>query len=151
MSNTINLNNGNDSEAGTILDDIIWSLYGSENDRLNGGRSNDRLYGEQGSDTLDGGRSNDIVDGGVGDDHLIGGRGSDRFIVHAGNDTIADFQNNQDTTDVSEALTTYAARKAYVDSHATIVAGNTVLTDDAANSVTILGVTNITLLYDDIV
>ena len=71
--------------------------------------------------------------------------------MHAGNDALADFQNNQDTINVSEALTTYAARKAYVDSHATIVAGNTILTDDAANSVTILGVTNITLLYDDVV
>ena len=54
-------------------------------------------------------------------------------------------------TDVSETLTTFAARKAYVDSHATVVGGNTIVTDDVSTSVTILGLTNITLLYDDIV
>ena len=54
-------------------------------------------------------------------------------------------------TDVSETLTTFAARKAYVDSHATVVGGNTIVTDDVSTPVTILGRTNITQLYDDIV
>ena len=82
---------------------------------------------------------------------MIGGKGSDKFVVHLGHDTIADFQNNRDTIDVSETLTTFGARKAYVDSHATVVGGNTILTDDVSTSVTILGLTNITQLYDDIV
>jgi hypothetical protein len=30
MANTITLTNGNDSETGTILDDIIWSLDGDD-------------------------------------------------------------------------------------------------------------------------
>ena len=41
MSNTINFSNGTDSEAGTILDDIIWSLDG-----------NDTVFGCVGSDTI---------------------------------------------------------------------------------------------------
>ena len=81
---------------------------------------------------------------------MIGGNGSDKFVAHAGHDTIADFQDNRDTIDVSETLTTFAARKAYVDSHATVVGGNTILTDDVSTSLTILGLTNITQLYDDI-
>ena len=82
---------------------------------------------------------------------MIGGNGSDKFVAHAGHDTIADFQDNRDTIDVSETLTTFAAHKAYVDSHATVVGGNTTLTDDVSTSVTILGLSNITQLYDDIV
>ena len=54
-------------------------------------------------------------------------------------------------TDVSETLTTFAARKAYVDSHAIVVGGNTSVIDDVSTPVTILGRTNITQLYDDIV
>ncbi len=76
---------------------------------------------------------------------------TDRFVVHAGHDTIADFQNDRDTIDVTETLTTYAARKAYVDSRAMVVGGDTILTDDAANTITIVGLTDITSLYDDIV
>ena len=128
--------------------DRLWG--GNDNDRLNGGNSNDRLYGEQGNDTLNGGRNNDVLNGGAGDDYMIGGNGSDKFVAHAGHDTIANFQDNRDTIDVSETLTTFAARKAYVDSHATVVGGNTILTDDVSTSVTILGLTNITQLYDDI-
>ena len=52
---------------------------------------------------------------------------------------------------MTETLTTYAARKAYVDSRAMVVGGDTILTDDAANTITIVGLTDITLLYDDIV
>ena len=122
MANTITLTNGNDSEAGTILDDIIWSLAGD-----------------------------DTVFGGIGSDKIHGGNGSDKFVVHLGHDTIADFQNNRDTINVFETLTTSVARKAYVNSHATVVGGNTILTNDVSKSVTILGLTNITQLYDDIV
>ena len=118
---------------------------------MNGGNSNDRLYGEQGDDTLNGGRNNDVLNGGAGDDYMIGDNGSDKFVVHLGHVTIADFQNNRDTIDVFETLTTFAARKAYVDSHATVVGGNTILTNDVSTSVTILGLPSITQLYDDIV
>ena len=121
MANTITLTNGNYSETGTILDDIIWSLDGD-----------------------------DTVSGGIGSDTIHGGNGSDELWGGSGNDTIADFQDNRDTIDVSETLTTFAARKAYVDSHATVVGGNTIVTDDVSTSVTILGLTNITQLYDDI-
>ena len=82
---------------------------------------------------------------------MIGGNGSDKFVAHAGHDTIADFQDNRDTIDVTETLTTFAAREAYVDSHATVIGGNTILTDDVSTLVTIPGLTNITQLYDNIV
>ena len=158
MANTITLTNGNDSERGTILDDIIWALDGDDTvfggigrDAIHGDNGSDELWGGSGNDTIYGDNDNDKIDGGAGDDYVIGGNGSDKFVVHAGHDTIADFQDNWDTIDVSETLTTFAARKGYVDSHATVVGGNTILTDDVSTSVTILGLTNITQLYDDIV
>ena len=158
MANTITLTNGNDSETGTILDDIIWSLDGDDTvfggigrDTIHGGNGSDELWGGSGNDTIYGDNDNDKIDDGAGDDYMIGGNGSDKFLVHAGHDTIADFQDSRDTIDVSETLTTFATRKGYVDSHATVVGGNTILTDDVSTSVTILGLTNITQLYDDIV
>ena len=158
MANTITLTNRNHSEAGTILEDIIWSFDGDDtvfggigSDTIYGGNGSDELWGGSGNDTLLGGSGLDDLHGGAGDDYMICGNESDKFVVHVGHDTIADFQNNRDTIDVSETLTTFAARKAYVDSHATVVGGNTILTDDVSTSVTILGLTNITQLYDDIV
>jgi len=103
-----------------------------------------------GNDTLNRGRNNNVLNGGAGDDYMIGGNGSDKFVVHAGHDTIADFQDNRNTIYVSETLTIFAARKAYVDSHAIVVGGNMIVTDDVSTSVTILGLTSITQLHDDI-
>ena len=53
MANTITLTNGNDSETGTILDDIIWSLDGD--DTVFGGIGSDTIHGGNGSDELWGG------------------------------------------------------------------------------------------------
>ena len=53
MANTITLTNGNDSEAGTILDDIIWSLDGD--DTVFGGIGSDAIHGGNGTDELWGG------------------------------------------------------------------------------------------------
>ena len=50
MANTITLTNGNDSETGTILDDIIWSLDGD--DTVFGGIVSDTIHGGNGSDEL---------------------------------------------------------------------------------------------------
>jgi hypothetical protein len=37
MANKITLTNGNDSETGTILEDIIWSLDGDDTDFVGNG------------------------------------------------------------------------------------------------------------------
>ena len=50
MANTITLTIGNDSETGTILDDIIWSLDGD--DTVFGGIVSDTIHGGNGSDEL---------------------------------------------------------------------------------------------------
>jgi Ca2+-binding RTX toxin-like protein len=55
MANTITLTNGNDSETGTILDDIIWSLDGD--DTVSGGIGSDTIHGGNGSDELWGDRA----------------------------------------------------------------------------------------------
>ena len=55
MANTITLTNGNDSETGTLLDDIIWSLDGD--DTVFGGIGSDTIYGGNGSDELWGDRA----------------------------------------------------------------------------------------------
>ena len=79
---------------------------------------------------------------------MIGGNGSDKIVVYAGHETIADFQIDRDMSDVSETLAIFAARKAYVDSHATVDGGNTIMTDDVSTSVTILGPINIPQYVD---
>ena len=64
---------------------------------------NDILIGGNGDDTLIASSGDDQLFGGEGDDHLRGGAGSDTFVfdIDDGSDTIADFEINSDTIDLS--------------------------------------------------
>ena len=95
MANTITLTNGNDSETGTILDDIIWSLDGDDtvfggigSDTIHGGNGSDELWGEADNDTIYGDNDNDKIDGGDGNDSLNAGKGDDAVDGGAGDDSI---------------------------------------------------------------
>ena len=99
---------------GTPNDDILRGTTGD--DELYGGAGNDTLYGGGGgNDTLYGGAGDDTLNGGVGgNDTLSGGAGNDTFVLGTlvpqgflvvfhgfGRDTIADFDLDEDTLDLS--------------------------------------------------
>ena len=101
----INGTPGNDNQTGTSDNDIINGLEGD--DVLAGLRANDVLNGGDGNDILSGGKGSDTLNGGLGNDNLVGGAGNDVFVlgVGLGVDTISDFDNGQDTIQLSNGLT----------------------------------------------
>ena len=83
---------------GTMLNDLITTLYGSDNDdwmsawndngvSMNGGNGNDTIQGGNGNDTLDGGTGNDFLNGNGGNDTYIFSKGF-------GNDTVEDWSGS---------------------------------------------------------
>lgn len=72
---TATFTQGNDSENGSALGDILFALGG--NDTVNGLGGGDLIYGGAGNDTLNGGLGDDILNGGGGGDTLDGGDGND--------------------------------------------------------------------------
>lgn len=123
-----------------------WLFGGSGNDGLKGGAGKDVLYGGRGNDDLNGGAGNDMLYGGKGDDRLEGGKGNDRltggegvdtfvFKPGFGHDVITDY--NGDVLQFDPAV---FANSAYVRAHAAQVGANVVITYDASNTVTLVGV-----------
>ncbi len=99
---------GNDTLNGDGGDDQVFGASGD--DVVTGGAGNDRIFGDGGQDVLDGGDGddsvfagggNDTLTGGSGNDELFGGGGSDVFIYTDGDDSFRDFNDNQDTLDIS--------------------------------------------------
>jgi Ca2+-binding RTX toxin-like protein len=79
---------GNDSQAGTPSDDVIFGLAGN--------------------DTLAGGAGNDVLDGGRGSNVLTGGAGADLFDLRGadGANTITDFNaSDGDTIELKPGMT----------------------------------------------
>jgi Ca2+-binding RTX toxin-like protein len=114
-NDTLNGGEGNDTLYGGANNDTLNgdagndALYGEgNNDSLSGGAGDDTLDGGENNDTLDGGLGNDILIGGTGNDILTGGEGSDTFVWTSsdtyGTDTITDFNENEDTLDLSDLL-----------------------------------------------
>jgi len=105
---------GDDTLQGGAGDDTLDggdgtdTLYGEAgHDTLQGGAGDDTLQGGAGTDTLDGGAGDDRLEGGVGNDTLQGGGGSDIFVyadMEARGDTIANFDFDEDTIDISSLL-----------------------------------------------
>ena len=75
----------------------------SGNDTIFAGEGDDELYGGTGSDILMGEEGDDTIDGGADDDTMWGGSGDDTFVFQAGhgNDTIKDFEDGNDTIDLT--------------------------------------------------
>ena len=138
---------GNDYLWGGAGDDIIYGGYGADeiygnqdNDILYGNQDNDFIHGGQGDDVIYGGQGNDTVNGGKGDDGLFGNLGDDYFVFNAsfGHDVIYDFRNGADvivfSTDVFSDFAT-------VQSHTTAVLNGALITDNAGDTLLIVGVT----------
>ena len=83
---------------GTMINDLITTLHGSENDDwMSAWRDNGvSMKGESGNDTLNGGNGDDVLEGGTGNDSLYGNSGNDTYIFGkgSGNDTIEDWNGS---------------------------------------------------------
>jgi Ca2+-binding RTX toxin-like protein len=88
---------------------------------------------------MNGGTGNDVLIAGP-NDNLTGGGGNDSFVFNPGfgKDVITDFSLDHDTLNFSHTVFTNAQQAI---AHTHDVNGNAVITMDAADSVTLLGVT----------
>jgi Ca2+-binding RTX toxin-like protein len=116
---------------------------------LPGTNESDTLTAGNGPTVLDGGNGNDALRGGIYADGLIGGRGNDTmtggdgpdtfvFGSNFGKDVITDFKPNTDVIQFDHALfASFTDVQAHTarDGH-----GNTVITHDANNAITLQGV-----------
>jgi Ca2+-binding RTX toxin-like protein len=106
-----------------------------------GGNGGQTHTGTGDDDNLTGGNGKDVFNGGAGNDTLTGGNGADTLVFAAnfGEDVITDFKPHQDVIQFDHTL---FANFAAVQSHATNDGqGNTVITFDANDTITLLGVT----------
>ena len=126
---------GDDQLDGGAGDDLVSGGNGA--DTVRGGDSRDELFGGNGRDILDGGGGTDTLDGGAGDDRLTGGADADIFRFPRGNDTITDFEDGIDLIDAMPQAYASAATLPY---DITQRGDDTVISDGADNSLTLLGV-----------
>jgi Ca2+-binding RTX toxin-like protein len=116
---------------------------------LSGAGGADTLDGGSGADTLDGGAGNDRLIGGLGDDTMTGGAGSDVFVFQTGfgNDVITDFDANpaggQDLLDLSAYTPDIDTGNFAAHVSIAVSAGNTVITIDGTQHITLTGVTGV--------
>ena len=106
-------------------DDTIWANNGSNT-----------LYGDAGNDRIIGGSGNDVIVGGSGNDRLHGGGGDDTFCFGGnwGNDTVEQLDGSSVTLwfESGSESNWNAATLTYTD---------------GANSITVSGVSNVTLRF----
>ncbi|MDK3020919.1 calcium-binding protein [Pseudodonghicola flavimaris] len=123
VENLIGLSAGGQVLAGNTLDNTIT-----------GNAGNDALYGGLGDDTLRGNAGNDAMNGGGGSDTFI-------FAAGFGHDTVNGFHagatGDADVISISSGL---IADYADLLSHTADAGANTVITVDASNTITLLGV-----------
>ncbi|SCX32479.1 Serralysin B precursor [Agrobacterium sp. DSM 25558] len=116
----------------THIKDAAW---------LRGTSGNDTLTGTSGNDTLFGDSGNDAITTGAGDDIII-------FRPNFGLDTVTDFQAGAGSADVLEFDNSLFSDFEDVLAAAAQVGNDTVITYDAANTVTLKNVA-LTSLHDD--
>jgi len=111
----------------------------------------ENLLGSAFADTLRGDANANSIEGGTGNDTLTGNAGNDTFVFHTGFglDTISDFAAGAGVGDVIQVDTSLFADFAAIQSHATQVGANTVITYDAGNTITLTGVTMSNLNAND--
>jgi Ca2+-binding RTX toxin-like protein len=107
------------------------------------------MAGNTGANVLNGAAGNDTLDGGLGNDTMTGGTGNDMFVFHTGfgNDVITDFDANptggQDLLDLSAYAPDINAGNFAAQVSIAVSAGNTVITIDATQHITLTGVTGV--------
>ena len=151
---------GNDTMGGGADNDTLSA--GEGDDVFFGGGSNDTIDGEAGNDTLYGGSGDDTLNGGAGSDTLYGGGGNDllsgcadadgfAFVEGSGIDTISDFMLGTDKIVLDSALAGgLSTGSAVVSSFGSLSDGNAVLSFSGGEVITLIGVTDLTALADDI-
>ncbi len=111
----------------------------------------ENLLGSAFADTLRGDTNANTIEGGAGNDTLTGNAGNDVFVFHAGFglDTISDFAAGAGVGDVIQVDSSLFANFAAIQSHATQIGANTVITYDAGNTITLASVTLANLNAND--
>jgi serralysin len=109
---------------------------------VDGGSGNDVIVGSSLADALRGGQGDDRLTGGAGNDFLAGGAGNDTFVFAAGfgKDTILDFVGGTSTGDVLAFTNEVFADFGNVLLASRQVGGDTVITIDPFNSITLKSV-----------
>ena len=131
-------------------DDVIATGIG--NDRAHGGSGADTISGGDGDDILTGDAGDDTLTGGDGDDYLAGGAGDDTFAFldsDFGQDIVVDFASGAASDDVIEFDDMVFADFNAVIAAAADVGSDTVITLDAANTLTLQNVSVASLHADD--
>ncbi|WP_299701959.1 calcium-binding protein [uncultured Tateyamaria sp.] len=149
---------GNDSlEGGSGNDTLIGgigfdTMLGGDGDDLILGRNGfDRLEGGSGNDNLEAGSGNDTLSGGVGDDLMRGGQGADVFVFNSGNDRIRDYSLIVDALEIdADLLNETIPVESDLANYSSVVDGNLVLDFGDGNTLTINKLTNVSLLFDDV-
>jgi predicted extracellular nuclease len=108
-------------------------------DTLNGTALEDRINGLGGNDKLSGAVGADTLDGGAGNDTLSGGVGADRFIFTGafGKDVVSDFEGKDTIQLDASQFVDFAG----VLAKSAQIGADVVITLNAANSITLQGVT----------
>mgnify|MGYP003667554387 CR=1 FL=1 len=150
VSVDLGLNLGTQGEASGDTYFSIENIAGAD-------AGNDTLIGNGAGNTIWGNAGDDTILGKGGNDFLIGGAGDDLFVFEniASNDTVADFSAGAGSPDVLDLgdfnlLSSYADFNDFMANAASEAAGNTTLTLDADNSVTLIGVSIADLHQDDL-
>ncbi len=101
------------------------------------------MNGGAGNDTLSGGAGNDRLIGGAGNDSLDGGAGTDSFVFDKvfGKDTVSGFVATAAGHDTIDFSTAAFGSFAAIKSHMVQSGANVVITLDAADTITLKGVT----------
>ncbi|MBO5762486.1 MAG: C10 family peptidase, partial [Lentisphaeria bacterium] len=124
------------SQQFTYSGDGVIIYGGSGNDTIWANRGANTLFGDAGNDRIVGGSSDDYIIGGAGNDAMLGGGGNDIFCFGGdwGCDTIEQLANGKVTLwfDEGSASNWNASTLTYTD---------------GTNTVTVSGVTNITLKF----
>lgn len=142
---------GGDQMDGGTGSDVLYG--GKGNDTLIGGGGFDWLDGGGGADTLDGGRRSDTLNGGGGRDTLTGGASRDTFVfeIEMLEDRITDFEDDVDTLLLDERIWGGGLTvEQVVDTFGSVTADGFLLALNDRDSVLLEGVTDGTILYDDI-
>ena len=129
---------------GTVLGGNDWSLDGILLDRV-------VIHGTSGNDTITGTTGNDKLFGDAGNDTITTGAGNDTIIFRPGfgMDTIKDFQAGAGSADVIEFADSLFADFEDVLASAAQVGGDTLITFDAQNTITLKNVALTSLHQDD--
>jgi Ca2+-binding RTX toxin-like protein len=130
---------------GPALDTMLWFATPYDANQgmatgiaLTGGANIDVLYGHAGDDVLSGGGGDDVIAGGRGNDTLSGGLGDDHFAFTDGdgNDTVTDFSSGDVIALHAYDISDFAALLLHMEQSG----GDTVITFDPENSITLHGV-----------